>query len=170
MLTSIDVKFIFNSACLSASLGDRFVQFCKYSPNSRCRRSNCLLAVLQVWANSSPISFSWNEWNVPPFCIHYQNDSNLILLHHWRHHFTYRKILPNLVNSSWFWWIIRGILANQKRKMKYFEWIIISKYWMRLSRTDVENCVDWRRRYYSKSQRHQTSIFGKYLFGRRFEI
>ena len=112
------------------------------------------LLFLQFWANSSPISFSWNEWNVPPFCIHYQNNSNSILLHHWRHHFTYRKILPNWVNGSWFWWIIRGILANQKRKMKYFEWIIISKYWMRLSRTDVENCVDWRRRYYSKSQRH----------------
>ena len=47
MLTSIDVKFIFDSACLLASLGDKglIVQLCKYSPNSRCRPSSCLLAV-----------------------------------------------------------------------------------------------------------------------------
>ena len=62
------------------------------------------------------IYFWWNDWNVPLFCIHYQNNPNLILLHHWRHEFTYRKILPNLVKSSWFWWILRGILANQKQK------------------------------------------------------
>ena len=26
----------------------------------------------------------------------------------------YHKIFPNLVNSSWLWWIMRGILADQK--------------------------------------------------------
>ena len=30
--------------------------------------------------------------------------------------FTYRKILPHLVDSSWLWCIMRGILANQKRR------------------------------------------------------
>ena len=36
--------------------------------------------------------------------------------------FAYRKLLPNLINSSWLWWIIRGILANQRRR-NIFEWI-----------------------------------------------
>ena len=27
-----------------------------------------------------------------------------------------RKILPNLVNSSWLWWITSVLLANQKRR------------------------------------------------------
>jgi len=30
--------------------------------------------------------------------------------------FTHRKILPNLVDKSWLWWIMRGILASQKRR------------------------------------------------------
>ena len=65
MLT-IDLKFIFDSACLSAGSGDKgftcsgLVQFCKYSPNSRCRLSSCLLAVLVMFlaTDSSPISSS----------------------------------------------------------------------------------------------------------------
>ena len=43
MLTSIDVKFIFDSARLG------FVQLRKYSPNRRCRPSSCLLAVLAMF-------------------------------------------------------------------------------------------------------------------------
>ena len=70
MLTSIDVKFIFDSVSLGFSssanilqIADvalgvafllfrfkfRFLQFCKYSPNSRCRPSSCLLAVLAMF-------------------------------------------------------------------------------------------------------------------------
>ena len=46
----------------------RFVQLCKYSPNSRCHPSSCLLAVLAVFlAIFSPSSYSWNEWNVRHF-------------------------------------------------------------------------------------------------------
>ena len=30
--------------------------------------------------------------------------------------FTYRKILPNLVDSSWWRWFLRGILASQKQR------------------------------------------------------
>ena len=54
--TSIDVKFMFDSACLSANLAGR-IQVSKYSPNSRCHPSSCLLAVLAMFlANSSPNS------------------------------------------------------------------------------------------------------------------
>ena len=38
--------------------------------------------------------------------------------------FTHRKPLPNLVNCSWLWWIIREIFANQKRRNNYLERII----------------------------------------------
>ena len=49
MLTSIDVKF-------------RVVQLRKYPPNSRCRPSSCLLAVLAMFlAIISPSSYSLNE-------------------------------------------------------------------------------------------------------------
>ena len=45
-----------------------FVQLPKYSPNSRCRSSSCLLAVLAMFfAIFSPSSYSWNEWNVRHF-------------------------------------------------------------------------------------------------------
>ena len=46
----------------------RFVQLRKYSPNSRCCLSSCLLAVLAMFlAIFSPSSYSWNEWNVHHF-------------------------------------------------------------------------------------------------------
>ena len=38
------------------------------------------------------------------------------VLHFWRHRLINREILPNLVNSIWFWWIMRVLLANQKRR------------------------------------------------------
>ena len=44
MLTSIDVKVIFDSARLGLVALLR-----KYSPNSRCRSSTCLLAVLAMF-------------------------------------------------------------------------------------------------------------------------
>ena len=59
-LSSIDDKFIFYSACLSANLGDKglfnVVQVYKYSPSSRCIFSSCLLAVLAVFRGSK-VSF-----------------------------------------------------------------------------------------------------------------
>ena len=36
-------------------------------------------------------------------------------LHFWRHRFNNRKILPNMVISSWFWWITRVLVANENR-------------------------------------------------------
>ena len=56
MLTSIDVKFIFDSARLG------LVSPANGSPNSRCRPSRCLLAVLAMFlAIISPSSYSSNE-------------------------------------------------------------------------------------------------------------
>ena len=55
----------------------RVVQLRKYSPNSRCRPSSCLLDDLAMFlVNSSPISSWSNEWNVRHFCSHYQKNNS----------------------------------------------------------------------------------------------
>ena len=137
MLTSINVKFIFDSACLAASLGDKGLVS---SAKNILQIADVvcwvvfLLKSCYVFSQQFAYFFSWNERNDLQFWIHYQNNptsspglldwslNNLaILLHDWCHLFTYHKIFPNLVNSSWLWWIMLGILADQK----YFEWIII---------------------------------------------
>ena len=66
MLSSIDVKFIFDSACLSESLGDKeLFSSANIFQNSRGRQSSCLFVMFL--ANSSSISSSRNEGKVPPF-------------------------------------------------------------------------------------------------------
>ena len=56
MLTSIDVKFIFDSARLGLFSSANILQ------NSRCCPSSCLLAVLAMFlAIISPSSYSLNE-------------------------------------------------------------------------------------------------------------
>ena len=52
-------------------------------------------------------------------------------LHFWRHFLVKHKIRPNLVFSNWLWWIMLVLLAIKLGK--YFEWIIINNWWMRLS-------------------------------------
>ena len=88
------------------------VQYCKYSPNSTCRPSSCLLAVLaMLLANSSPISSRETSEMLRHFVLSKQ--LNLVLrssrltvqfsgnctsqLTSFFNH----KILPNLVGSSW---------------------------------------------------------------------
>ena len=107
----------------------RFVQLRKYSPNSRCRLSSCLLAVLVMFlAMFSPSSYSWNEWNVRHFfkfptkttqpCPQVFSVNGALTcekLHFWRHFLVKVKFLPNLVNSNWLWGIKRVLLANQNR-------------------------------------------------------
>ena len=73
MVTSIDVKFTFDSARLGV------VQFRKYSPNSRCGPSSCAFAVLAMFlAIISPSSYSWNEWNVRHFLFSQPKQLNLV--------------------------------------------------------------------------------------------
>ena len=106
------------------------VQACKYSPNSRCRPSSCLLPVFAMFlANSSPTS---NEWNVPPLCSHYQNNSTLspgllgwrlnylaILLHDWRRFSHIAKcfqiwstIVGSVMNYAWDFSPLPSLLNN----------------------------------------------------------
>ena len=48
MLTSIDVKFIFNCLFIGKFRRKRVVQFCKYSPSSRCKLMFLLCFLLIV--------------------------------------------------------------------------------------------------------------------------
>ena len=76
--SSTDVNFIFDSHVYRQVLRDKGLLSSAIILHiaRRCCLSSCLLAVLAMFlANSSLISSSWNEWNVPPFCTHYQNNS-----------------------------------------------------------------------------------------------
>ena len=69
MLNSVDVKFMHLRWCMSIGRfrRKRVVHFCKYSLNSRCCPSNCLLAVLVMFlANSLPISSLPKQLNLVP--------------------------------------------------------------------------------------------------------
>ena len=71
MVTSIDVKFIFDSARLGLFSSANILQiadvalqvvFFLFLPRT-------LLGII------SPSSYSWNEWDVRHFCFHNQNNS-----------------------------------------------------------------------------------------------
>ena len=76
MLTSINVKFIFDSACLSASLGDKGLLS---SAKNILQIADvvCWVAFFlkpcYVFSQQFAYFFSWNGWNDLPFWIHYQN-------------------------------------------------------------------------------------------------
>ena len=135
---AIDAKFTFN--CLFIGKFRRYiyraVQLCKYSPNSRCHLSSCILAVLAMFlANSCPISSLWNKWNVPPFCTHYQNNSTLSQVFSvtncsvfWQLHCRIDVIFLILKNSSKFGQQYLPMINyprnfSQLEMEKYFEWM-----------------------------------------------
>ena len=70
MLTSIDVKFIFYSACLGLFSSANISQIADVTFQV------VFFAVLSIFlAIISPTSYSRNEWNVCHFCFHNQNNS-----------------------------------------------------------------------------------------------
>ena len=77
MLTSINVKFIFDSACLAASLGDKGLLS---SAKNILQIADVvcwvvfLLKSCYVFSQLFAYFFSWNERNDLPFWIHYQNN------------------------------------------------------------------------------------------------
>ena len=111
MLTSVDVKFIFDSACLWASLGDKGLFASNILRIADSFLSSCCSCC--VFRQDFAYFFLVKEWNVPLFCIFKttpttqprpQVFNNLaILLYDWRHQFRYRKILPHLVDKGWLW-------------------------------------------------------------------
>ena len=89
----------------------RFVQLRKYSPNSRCRSSSCLLAVLAMFvAIFSPSSYSWNEWNFFKFTTKTTQPHSQVFsvnfastcrrLHFWRHFLVKHQILLQIWSSA----------------------------------------------------------------------
>ena len=65
MLTSIDVKLIFDSARLGLFSSANILQIADVA----------LRVVFLLFAIISPSSYSWNEWNVRHFCFHDKNNS-----------------------------------------------------------------------------------------------
>ena len=69
MVTSIDVKFIFDSARLGLFIPANILQTA-VSPFELSSCCSChILAIIL------PSSYYWNEWNVRHFCFHNQNNS-----------------------------------------------------------------------------------------------
>ena len=119
MRTYIDVKFIFDSVRLGLSSSANILQIADVA-----LRFVFLLFFALFLAIISPSSrcssYSWKEW---------MNEINLSSspgllgksaltcsgLHFWHHFLVKHKILPNLVLSNWLWWVMRVLLANQKR-------------------------------------------------------
>ena len=128
MLTPIYVNFIFKNAHLLASLGDKGSFRCA---NILQRHPlGWLRGVLAMFvANSLRISYILKLGKCPVILksqpkeldlvhrssrLKVQQSGNftaLLMLF-----FTYCKFLPYLVNNSWLWWIMREVLANQKRR------------------------------------------------------
>ena len=75
MLTSIDVKFIFDSARLGLFSSANILQIADVA----LRVVFLLFLPCYFLAIISPSSYSWNEWNVRQFCFHNQNNSTLSL-------------------------------------------------------------------------------------------
>ena len=71
MHNSINVKFIFDFACLGLFSSANIPQIADVA-----LKSSCLLAVLAMFlAIISPNLYSWNDWNVLHFCFHNQHNS-----------------------------------------------------------------------------------------------
>ena len=125
MLTSVDVKFIFDSACLWASLGDKGL----FAANIvRIVDSVffffCLLAVLAMFfAKSSPIFSSWKSEMLRYFVfLKLPKQLNLVLRSSiiWQFCCTIDVISLHIAKFFHIWStvagyeIMRGILANQE--------------------------------------------------------
>ena len=107
MLTSIDVKFIFDIVCLGLPSSANILQIADVALRVVLLLS-MFLAIISP--SSSCSSYSWNESSVGRFCFHNQNNSNScpgMWAAFWRHFLVEHKILPNLVISNWLWWIMR---------------------------------------------------------------
>ena len=72
-------------------------------PSLFFRSPNITQPCPQVFAVNDSIIFSGLH-----FWRHFDVNGSIIFggLHFWRHWFNMAKILPNLVNSSWLWWIM----------------------------------------------------------------
>ena len=79
-----------------------------------------------VLANSLPIYSSWNKWNVSPFCYSLLKQLKVLSVNSsiiWQFtallasFITYRKLLPNLVDNSWLWWIM-----HRKSEFCHLSW------------------------------------------------
>ena len=117
MLTSLYVKFIFDSACQSVSLGDEgLFSFCKYSPIKIADVICRVVFVLFLLCFQPIVCLFLPRETSEMFChfyTHSKNNStsspgllglqfnNLAILHNYRCHFSHiAKLLPNFLTIA----------------------------------------------------------------------
>ena len=127
MLTSIDVKFIFNSVSLGFSssanvlqiadvaLGVVFLLFLLHCVCFWLLFRLVPAVVLTLETSEASVIFVFTTKTTQPRLQVCSVNCELTCsgLHFWRHFIGKHKILPNLVISNWLWWIMRVLLANQ---------------------------------------------------------
>ena len=136
MLTSIDVKFIFNCLFIGKFRSKRVLQDCKHSSNSRCRPSSCLLAVLTTFLASSSLflpretSEMFRDFVLTTTTQPRPRVFSVNCLDFWQFCCTTDVIFDISQNSSKFGrqWLVMMNYAwgfSQSEPEKYFEWIIM---------------------------------------------
>ena len=116
------------AACLLASLGDKglFSSANILQIADVARWVVFLLFLLSFWPMFAYLFlvkrmkcfrhfvFTTKKLYLAPSYSRFTVNNLAILLHDWRNQSTYRKILTSSLDNSWLWWVMRGILANQK--------------------------------------------------------
>ena len=124
MLTSIDVKFVFESARLGLFSSTNilllanvafWVVFLLFLPCS----CHVFRLVLNFGMSEMSAIFVFTTKTTQPCPQVFAVNGALTCrkLHFWRHWFINHKILPNFVICSWLWWIMHMLLANQSREI-----------------------------------------------------
>ena len=117
MLTSIDVKFIFDSVCLSASLGDEGL----FS-------SANILQIADVELSSCCSCYVFSQYTLVRLFLPRETLSNQVFSINWSFfwqlccaidvifHVSQNSSKFGLVDSSWLWWLVHAISANPKQR------------------------------------------------------
>ena len=129
MLTSIDVKFIFDTVRLGLSSSANILHPHPHppiflSPSELSSYCFChvfsyyflvpaVVLTLETSEMSAILFFTTKTTQPRPQVSSVNGTLTCSGLYFWRHFFVKHKILPNLVISNWLWWIMRVLLANQ---------------------------------------------------------
>ena len=126
-IDQIDVKFIFDSARLGLFSSANILQiyssldvalwvvFLLFLSWFRLLFRLLLTLEMREMSGSAIFVFTTKTTQPCPQVLSVNGALTCRKLHFRRHRFIKRKILPNLVISSWLWWIVRPLLGNQNR-------------------------------------------------------
>ena len=122
MLTSINVKFNFDWARLGLLSSAKILQIADVALRVvillflPCFQLLFRLVItLETSEKSATFVFTTKTTQPRPQIVSVNGALTCKKLFFWRHRFINRKILPNLAISSWLWWIMCVLLADQNR-------------------------------------------------------